>query len=115
MKYFPATVHNLYLLEGAEAGLPALLLFVTTFAAVFVTSLRRLRSVEDPVMRWFAVAIMAGLAGFLLSQVADFSHRLEPLRSMIWTQIGLLFGATWRSRVPIAARARTNTDEESSR
>ena len=32
--------------------------------------------------------------GFLFSQLADFSHRIEPLRSMLWTWVGLLFAAT---------------------
>jgi hypothetical protein len=36
--------------------------------------------------------LVAGLVGLLVTQVADFSARLEPLRSMIWFEIGLLFG-----------------------
>jgi O-antigen ligase len=104
-EYFPATVHNIYLLEGAEAGVPGLVLFVALFIAIFTTSLRRLASVTDPAMRWLAIGVMAGLAGLLLSQMADFSHRLEPLRSMIWTNIGLLFGAVRARRHdgPLAA------------
>jgi O-antigen ligase len=92
-RYFPATVHNLYLLEAAEAGLPALVLFAGVLAAVFVTGAAGLKRVADPELAWLAAAALAGLAGFALSQVADFSHRLEPLRSILWTYVGLLFGA----------------------
>jgi hypothetical protein len=28
-----------------------------------------------------------------VSQVADFSHRLEPMRTILWAEVGLLLGA----------------------
>ncbi len=92
MRYFPATVHNLYLLEAAEAGIPGLLLFLLVFGLVLVLGLRTLKDMEDVGSRWVAAAIIAGLTGFLISQLADFSHRLEPLRTIIWMNIGMLFG-----------------------
>ncbi len=92
MRYFPATVHNLYLLEAAEAGIPGLLLFLLVFGLVLVLGLRTLKDMEDVGSRWVAAAIIAGLTGFLISQLADFSHRLEPLRTIIWINIGMLFG-----------------------
>lgn len=92
MRRFPATVHNLYLLEAAEAGIPALLLMVLLFCAILTLGYRRLRDATEPSRRWIAAAILAALAGFLVSQLADFSHRLEPLRSMIWMLVGILFG-----------------------
>jgi O-antigen ligase len=91
MRRFPATVHNVYLLEAAEAGIPAAVLFIALFATIVGIGLRRLPSIADPAAKWLAVAILAGLIGFLVTQVADFSHRLEPLRSLIWMNIGLLF------------------------
>ena len=93
MEYFPATVHNLYLLEAAEAGLPALLLFVALWTAIIVAAWRQLAAVQDPALRGLAVGLIAGLCGFLLSQVADFSHRIEPLHTLVWLHVGLLFGA----------------------
>jgi O-antigen ligase len=98
MRYFPAPVHNLYLLEGAEAGVPAVWLFLALFVAILNTSRQRLAVVSDAKMRWLAVAIIASLVGFLFSQVADFSYRLEPLRSIVWMQVGVLFGAVWPRR-----------------
>jgi O-antigen ligase len=92
-RYFPATVHNLFLLEASEAGIPALLLFLAPFAGLLLWALRRLPSVEDPGLRWLGVAIASGLVGFAFSQLADFSYRLEPLRTVLWTQIGVLVGA----------------------
>ncbi len=92
MRYFPATVHNLYLLEAAEAGVPGLLLFLLVFGIVLTLGLRTLKDMEDVGSRWVAAAIIAGLTGFLISQLADFSHRLEPLRTIIWMNIGMLFG-----------------------
>ena len=91
MRRFPATVHNLYLLEAAEAGLPAAILFMAMFAAVLWTAFRRLPAIADPAAKWMAAAILAALVGFLVTQLADFSHRLEPLRSILWMNIGLLF------------------------
>jgi len=91
-RYFPATVHNLYLLETAEAGVPGGLLFLLLFGAVVVSALRRLRTVPDPALAWVAAALLAGFLGFAVSQVADFSHRIEPLRSIVWVHIGILFG-----------------------
>ncbi len=91
MRRFPATVHNLYLLEGAEAGLPGLVLVVALFAVVISIGYRRLSWMHDAGAAWVAAAIVAGLSGFLVSQLADFSHRLEPLRSVIWMNLGLLF------------------------
>lgn len=92
MEYFPAPAHQLYLLEAAEAGLPALALLLALFGLILGGALRRLRALPDPELRWIAAAFVAALAGFLVSQLTDFSHRLEPLRSMVWCDVGLLFG-----------------------
>ena len=92
MKYFPATVHNLYLLEGAEAGIPGLFLFLSLFFMILWTSVHQLPKISDHMLQWFVVSLIAGIVGFLVSQFSDFSHRLEPLRSIFWTNIGLLFG-----------------------
>ncbi len=92
MEYFPATVHNLYLLEASEAGIPALLLFLALWGSIFTAALSHLPA-ADRELRWLAIALIAGLLGFLVTQLADFSHRLEPLRSVLWVNVGLLFGA----------------------
>lgn len=97
MRYFPATVHNLYLLEASEAGLPGLSLFLGLFLAIFLAGLSGLRRTPDEGARWVAAAVLAGLTGFLVSQLADFSHRLEPLRSVLWADIGLMFALVRRS------------------
>jgi O-antigen ligase len=92
MRRFPATVHNLYLLEGAEAGVPGALLVMALFGVVLAMAWRRLPMMRrDRGAAWVAAAIVAGTTGFLVSQLADFSHRLEPLRSVIWMNLGLLF------------------------
>jgi len=106
MEYFPATVHNLYLLEASEAGLPALFLVFSLVIALFFTAYARLRRIEDTDCGWFAIAILAGLSGFAFSQIADFSHRMEPLRSVLWVNVGLLFGAL------DAARHRSSSPSE---
>lgn len=90
-EYFPATVHNLYLLEASEAGLPALALLLLIFAVVVRTGLRAVRSDAPPRQRWVTLGLTAAFLGFALTQVADFSHRLEPLRSILWTHLGVLF------------------------
>jgi O-antigen ligase len=104
---FPATVHNLYLLEGAEAGWPGLLLCLAVFGTVLAAGLSRLPGMPDPGARWVAAAILAGLVGFLLSQLADFSHRLEPLRSLLWMNVGWLFALQRAARPTAGAPGRT--------
>jgi hypothetical protein len=90
---FPATVHNIYLLEASEAGIPGLLLFLATGAGLLFWTVRRLPLISDPPLRWLALAVLSGLIGFAVSQLADFSHRLEPLRTFLWTLVGLMVGA----------------------
>ena len=109
MEYFPATVHNLYLLEAAEAGIPALLFFVGLMTAIFFTASHRLARIADVNSSWFAIAVLAGLCGFAFSQLADFSHRIEPLRSVLWVNVGLLFGALHTARqIPPTPPGREN-------
>jgi O-antigen ligase len=93
----PGPTHNVYLLEAAEAGIPAGILFILLYMAILIHGVRGLPHMPDRVARSIAAAIIAGLAGFLVSQLADFSHRLEPLRSLIWMNIGLLFALQRRS------------------
>lgn len=91
-EYFPAAVHNVYLLEASEAGLPALILFVALIIGIPVAGVRATARVEDRRLAWIVLALSCALLGFALSQVTEFSHRLEPLRSIIWAEIGLIFG-----------------------
>lgn len=98
MKDFLGPVHNLYFLEAAEVGIPGLLLLVALFGSFVAVGLRHLPRMQDPSLRWMAAALVAGLVGLLVTQVADFSARLEPLRSMIWFEIGLLFGVVRADR-----------------
>jgi O-antigen ligase len=101
MRIFPAAVHNVYLLEAAEAGIPALVLFVAIFTTVISVAVRRLPSMRDVRMRWTVVALATAVVSVLVTQMADFSLRLEPLRSCMWMNVGLLFGALRQgSRLP---------------
>jgi putative inorganic carbon (hco3(-)) transporter len=93
--YFPAPAHNLYLLEAAEAGVPGLVLFMLFVGALLASANRKLRAARlshDLLTRWIALGLLSSLWGLVLSQLADFSWRLEPLRTIIWLEIGLLFG-----------------------
>jgi O-antigen ligase len=98
MEYFPAPAHNLYLLESAEAGVPALVLWLVLFGTILLGALHHLPRMNDPRLAWIVVGCVAGSIAFLVTQLADFSHRLEPLRSIVWFQIGLLFGALQENR-----------------
>lgn len=98
MKDFLGPVHNLYFLEAAEVGIPGLLLLITLFGSFLAMGLHQLPRMQDPALQWVAAALLAGLVGLLVTQVADFSARLEPLRSMIWFEIGLLFGVVQADR-----------------
>ena len=91
MRRFPATVHNIYLLEGAEAGVPGMLLFIALLLTVLLCGWRAWRRTSDRAAQLLGAAILAGLAGFAIAQLADFSHRIEPMRSMVWMYVGVLF------------------------
>ena len=94
MRRFPAVVHNIYLLEGAEAGIPGMLLFVTLLCVVAWCGWRAWRRTSDRPSQLLGAAILAGLAGFATSQLADFSYRTEPMRSVVWMHVGVLFAVT---------------------
>jgi len=104
MGYFPAPVHNLYLLESGEAGIPALVFWIGLFLSILLTGLRGLYHLQDGAAQWIGIAVLAGILGFLVAQLADFSHRLEPLRSMLWLNVGLLFGMLHSSRKSLLGR-----------
>jgi O-antigen ligase len=87
----PGPTHNVYLLEAAEGGVPAAVFFVALFATIVFIGYRAIDAIPDLAARWLAAALLAGLVGFLVTQLADFSHRLEPLRSLVWLNVGLLF------------------------
>lgn len=95
---FRAPVHNFYLLEAAESGIPALLLFLALAGSFMLTGLHHLPRMHDPELAWVVAALLAALVGLLVTQLADFSFRLEPLRSAIWLEVGLLFGALQADR-----------------
>jgi O-antigen ligase len=103
MDDYPAPVHNLYLLEAAEAGIPGLLLFVALMGAILMAATQRLPRMHDRELQWIVAALVAGLIGILFAQISDFSFRLEPLRSMIWLEVGLLFGVLQVDRIPRVA------------
>lgn len=106
MAYFPAPAHNLYLLEAAEAGLPALALLLAVYASVLLGGFRAVGRIADRDLAWALIALPAGIAALLVSQVADFSLRLEPLRTYVWFLVGLLVG------VQNAGRHAAETDPE---
>jgi len=99
MSDFHAPVHNVYFLEAAESGIPALLLLLALFGSFLLTGLHYLPRMHDPELAWVVAALLAALVGLLVTQLADFSARLEPLRSMIWFQVGLLFGVLQADRM----------------
>jgi hypothetical protein len=73
-------------------------LWILLFGAILLGALHHLPRMNDPQLAWIVVACVAGSSAFLVTQLADFSHRLEPLRSIVWFQIGLLFGALQENR-----------------
>jgi F0F1-type ATP synthase assembly protein I len=64
---------------------------------------------RDRELQWIVAALVAGLIGILFAQISDFSFRLEPLRSMIWLEVGLLFGVLQVDRIPRVAGHRAAT------
>ena len=100
-------VHNTYTELGAEAGIPALVLFVT----LLITAARRIRKVKklpgyaaDPDVRLWTSALWAGLAGYAAGAVtASTEYTLFP-----YFMVGYICAL-----YQIASRPVENTSEKS--
>jgi O-Antigen ligase len=90
LKRFP--VHNVYLLEASEVGVPGGLAFVATVFFVVVRTQRAAARCASGV-RLLPLMVACGIAGFWFAQVSDFVYRIPILTTILWSQVALAFAS----------------------
>lgn len=98
MKTWLGHPHNLYLMIGAEVGIPAALLFIGILLWIFVSSLQTLRIIKylapaDDLIIFTYVVVFLALVIFNAFDVTLFDLRLN---SLFWLLIGALTGNIYR-------------------
>lgn len=81
-------VHNLYLLVSAETGLFGLIIFLLILLALLKESWSSLKS-DEPLISGLGCAIFCFLLGFIVTEMFDFSYRLDQTFYLFWALAGL--------------------------
>ncbi len=96
--------HNLFLQIVCDAGIAALIVFVLLlFHAVRDLCAAFCRE-KDPASRLFQAAILAGLAGFLVQAMTDFSFYNYRVLFLFWTYLAVGALVARRSQLPERGR-----------
>ncbi len=90
VKRFP--VHNIYLLEASEVGVPGGLAFVAMVLFI-ITRTQRAAARCKAGARLLPLLIACGISGFWFAQLSDFVYRIPILTSLVWAQVALAFAS----------------------
>jgi len=90
IKRFP--VHDVYLLEASEVGLPGGLAFLTMVVFMVAGTLRAASRCR-PRGRLLPLLLASGIAGFWFAQLSDFVYRIPILTTILWAQVALAFAS----------------------
>lgn len=82
-------VHNVYLLIGAETGLLGLIVFLLILLLLLKKSWSLVQS-DEPFVSCFGIASLCFLLGLVMTEMFDFSYRLDQLFYLFWTLAGLI-------------------------
>ena len=107
-------LHNNFVQVGVETGMFGLAVFLYLFAMAFRSGWRCVRSDGDPLDRGLAAGILAGLAGFLVSGLTEYSWGDSEVLMCLYMLIGLT--ASMPAGIEcgrVEARARTAICEHS--
>lgn len=99
LKKFP--VHNVYLLEASEVGIPGGVAFLVMVVTIIVQTLRTAARTPQQ-WHWFCLLVAAGIGGFWFTQISDFAYRVPILTTILWSQVALVFAAAQISRTEAA-------------
>lgn len=99
-------VHNLYLLTLAETGIFSLVLLLVILFLLYKMGRELMRS-EAPVLSSFGVALIAFLVGFAVTEMFDFSYRLDQEFYLFWALSGFTVALTRLERSTRAQSAQT--------
>lgn len=86
-------VHNLYLLVSAEIGLFGLIIFLLILWALLKASWSSLQS-DEPLISKLGCAIFCFILGFIVTEMFDFSYRLDQTFYLFWALAGLTVALT---------------------
>jgi putative inorganic carbon (HCO3(-)) transporter len=82
--------HNMYLLVAAEAGIPALLLFLLLIGLAFREGWRLYRRGQDPVLRGLGLGLAAGIVGLLVTGMFGSRFNSFELVGYFWILTALV-------------------------
>jgi O-antigen ligase len=88
LKKFP--VHDLYLLEASETGVPGGLAFLAMVILIVWRTFSATRALP-PDRRLLPLLISASILGFWFAQVSDFVYRIPILTTILWAHVALVF------------------------
>lgn len=86
---FHHPVHNIYLLELCETGVPGGLFFILLLFGICKIGFTAIRQ-SSRRLRYVAAAAISVHAGFLVIGVADWSYRLPEMNTIFWMNAGIL-------------------------
>lgn len=86
-------VHNLYLLVCAEIGLFGLIIFLLILWALLKSSWSSLQS-DEPLISRLGCALFCFMMGFIVTEMFDFSYRLDQTFYLFWALAGLIVALT---------------------
>jgi O-antigen ligase len=76
------TVHNKFFLVAAEAGIPAMVVFLLFLAAIIRVGMSAGRS-RDPLLGPFALALTAGIAGQIVTMFVEPFHSRSEIQGLV--------------------------------
>jgi len=104
-------VSSIYLLLAEQMGLVGLASFLLTIVALYVVSLRRLLSMNDPGLRMLLISLLAATTAALAAGVGDHyfvNMRFPHTVALFWFIIGLNMVAGRLQELPEGSDARRN-------
>lgn len=84
--------HNLYLDILMETGLLGLLAFLGFYGAVLWTGFQQIRRTENPVHRFYQIALVSGLTGIALQNFFSPNYRWTVCGTIYWALFGISMG-----------------------
>lgn len=93
----PMPIHNVYIADLAQTGLPGFLFFIGTLALVALAGWRAIEQTENPTTRLLLVGVLAGGVGYLAFQFFGYSM-LSKINTMMsfWVLAGSVVGLSRR-------------------
>ena len=107
-------LHNNFVQIGVETGLFGLAAFLYFFALAFRSGCSRLRGRGDPLDRGLAAGVLAGMAGFLVSGLTEYTWGDSEVLMCLYMLLGLMLSIPAENhKRPVEKAGRIETHEDS--